>query len=198
MKTIKTKIVISFSLTVTLIVGLLGGLVSWELGKSISEQSDMLNEDLILQTQSVLQGDNKILLTYLDDVRENVRRHTRDISESGIVIHNLEGQLLKSLTKILQQSCENSSMDFAVIYDSEGKFQASFPKDLDATQAEKHFKSWGPSRKILISLEKEETEILNVVSIHNSEFLRALLGLGDRDMGGKKGGLSWHLSACPS
>ncbi|QTA85108.1 methyl-accepting chemotaxis protein [Desulfonema magnum] len=186
MKTIKTKIVISFSLAVTLIVGLIGGLVSWELEKSISHQAEMLNEDLILQTESVLQGHNRILLTFLDDIRENVRRHTKDISESDIVIHNLESQLINSLTKLLQQSCENSSMDFAVIYDTEGKFQASFPKDPDVIQAENHFNSWNPGKKILAILKKEESEILNVVSRHNAEFLRAF-GLGERDMAGKGG-----------
>ncbi len=191
MKTIKHKMLTGFCLAAVAMIAIIGFIVSYKLEQSILQQEDMLINDIIAQTQGILQGHNMILQSYVDNIKENVRSNTNDISRSRIAVISIRNQLHNTLERLLRSSCRSSEMDFAVIYNIEGKLLASYPKNIDKGRVENYFKSWKPAsiiQKFSEDESEEKSAILNSVSKHDSEFLRAF-GLGERDVAGK-GGIS--------
>lgn len=191
MKSIKSKLLISFCMAITLIIAVVVITVSWRLSKSIDIQSKTLNDQLIASTDKSLRGNHAILKTFFDNIQKNVKQNTEDLCKNQVVSRNIESQQIASLAKILQTSCQTSGMDFAIVYDPQGRLQASFPKTTDKSNLEKYFKSWDLVKKLRKRMENDgvdKTVQLSVLSKHTSDFIKAL-GLGSRDIYGK-GGIS--------
>ncbi|MCP4345190.1 MAG: hypothetical protein GY795_06645 [Desulfobacterales bacterium] len=187
MKSIRYRILMSFCPTVALIIILIGILVSWTLKGNISDQSEALNNDLITQTQKTLEGHNKILLSFLDNVKKNVHIHARDIASSNVTLRSIQWNLPRHLVKLLSESCKNTETDFALVYDAEGKLYAAYPKTVDKTRAEEYYNSLDLKTefdKLLKDKKGKEITIADSVTRQDSEFLNAF-GLGERDIAGK-------------
>ncbi|MCP4348468.1 MAG: hypothetical protein GY795_23525 [Desulfobacterales bacterium] len=190
MKTIKYKMLTYFCLAAVAVIAMIGFIVSYKLEQSITNQEEMLISDIISQTQGILQGHNMILQSYVDNIKENVRTNTNDMTGSRIAVISIRNHLYNTLGKLLRSSCISSGTDFAVVYDIEGKLIASYPENIDKNSVENYFESWNPDSIVQKFSKKseEESSTLNSVLKHDSEFLRAF-GLGERDVAGK-GGIS--------
>ncbi len=187
MKSIRYKILIYFCPTVALIIITIGILVLWTLKDSISHQSKTLTKDLIVQTQEILEGHNKILLSFLDNVKKNVHINTRDISSSNVTLRSLDWNLPGHLVKLLSESCINAEMDFALVYNAEGKLYAAFPENVDKNKAEEYYNSLDLQtrfQELLKDKKGNEIIITDSVTRQDSEFLNAF-GLENRDIAEK-------------
>lgn len=189
MKTIRFRIIASFFTAVLSIASLIGTTVSWNLSRGISEQTAVLNDEMIAQTYDMLNGQIRFLRSLLKTVEESVRNNTRNICLSEMVRHNVEGQLLKPLEKQLRISCLASGTDYAFIYDMKGKLLASHPKAADKSQAEKLYTASDPKIPEPTQEKAADTAATYDAVIRLDTETLALLGLGSRDQS-KCGGIS--------
>ena len=96
-----------------------------------------------------------------------------------MVGRNIDSQQLDSLAEILKKACKTSEMDFALIYDPEGRLQSSFPQSLEKKQAEEYFEFLELST-FMKAQESEKSKRVDVVTRQDRGFFEAF-GLGDHD-----------------
>ncbi len=199
MKSIKYKILVSFLAAVTIVGCITIGLVSWELGEGISHQSELLAEDMMARTGRTLASHNELLQSFIDDVKEDVWRSSNKISQDPATAKNIESQQLGNLSGLLQKSCVSAGADFALVYDVEGKLQASFPRSIDERTVEDYFDSLNGDKIVQASVNgtlSGDAAGLNVVSRYDAAFLRKL-GLKERSIAGQGGIAIASLTVIP-
>ena len=130
MKTIKHKVLFGFISVAFITSVMIIGVVSWKLDQGFSEQANLLSGDAKAKTDKALVGYNRLLRSSIDALGKRVARSAADISGNPMVGRNIDSQQLDSLAEILKKACKTSEMDFALIYDPEGRLQSSFPQSL--------------------------------------------------------------------
>ena len=187
MKGIKSKILISFCIAVAATIAVIVMAVSWRLDRGFSQQSKLLVDYMTARTHKVVDSYNQILESFIGNVKEDMRRITKDLCANPAVIKNIESQHLEALTNLIQKYSETSGADFIMVFDLVGRHQASFPRGVDGGKAEEYYTSWALGARILDVLKgsiKDDEVQLGCVSRHDSDFLKAF-GLSDRDVSGK-------------
>lgn len=185
MKTIKRRIVTALCLMVVVIISIIGIVVSWKLVQNVSRQSRLLEGNITAQMDAILDGHNRVLKAYIENIGERVREDANQISTDPVVIRNIEHQQLPNLAKHLSSYCSKTGTDLALIFDLKGILQASFPKDADKDLAEKLYASWELLKSVQGTLSNTTTEspaALDTIERQDSEFLKAF-GIGDRGVG---------------
>lgn len=186
MITIRRRILISFCVSMIIVVSVIGFLVSWKLGGSLNEQTDILNRDVILQTRETLEGHNRILQSFLDNIADGVSLHAANTASDELLAHNLESQLLAPLAKQIKKSCEDAAIDFGIILDADGAVAAAHPGGADSVKSAERVRSWKVFQTLRGRMEDESGEYgesLKDMAHLDSGFLKAL-GLENRDAGG--------------
>lgn len=190
MKSIKTKIMVSFCFAVFIIIFTIIIAVSWKLSSSLSHQSEMLAAEMTSQTKHVVEGHHKILDSCFANIQETVGRKREDICTNPVVPVNIMAQQLAPLATLLKNTCQRSDIDFAVVYDLDGKAQASFPDGIPQKRTEDFYKSSPIGVKIQAILqeqgEPDTAKNIDAVLKQDSKFLKAF-GLDALDAGGKGG-----------
>lgn len=189
MKSIKYKILVSFLAAVTIVGCITIGMVSWELGEGISHQSELLAEDMMARTNRTLDSHNELLQSFIENVKEDVTCSSNKISQDPATAQNIESQQLDNLTGLLQKSCVSAGADFALVYDVEGKLQASYPKGLNGSKMENYYRSLKADKIVQASVNGSvsgDAAGLNVLSRYDAAFLNNL-GLGEQSIAGKGG-----------
>jgi len=165
------------------------GLVSWQLGVGISRQSELLAEDMMARVSRTLVSHNELLQSFIDDVKQDVARSSHEISQNPATSINIESQQLSYLSGLMQKSCNALGTDFALVYDIDGKLQASFPKDIDAVTMEDYYRSLKGSESVQGTgngTGSGDAGQLGIVSRYDTDFLERL-GLGERGVAGEGG-----------
>jgi ABC-type transporter Mla subunit MlaD len=191
MKSIKFKILLNFCLAAALIITVLAIVVSWKLSDSISRQSTMLVGDLTEYTNETLDGHHEILESFIDNIKEDTWRNVSDICKQPVVKTTIECQLLDALTNFLESASKTAGMDFAMMYDGEGKLLASFPAKANKGWLEDNYRSGelaAIGRDFIKKGAGNNATKLVAVLKHDPAFLKSC-GLSDRDIAGK-GGIS--------
>nr|WP_320014099.1 methyl-accepting chemotaxis protein [uncultured Desulfobacter sp.] len=190
MKSIKAKIIVSFCVAVFVIILTIVIGVSWKLSSNLSYQSQMLQTEMTSQIKNVVAGHHNILKSFFVNIQEDIGRKRTDICKDPVVPVNIASQQLGPLANLLKNTCERSGIDFAIVYDLDGKTQASFPKEANHDFTDKYYKASPVGVKIQAVLKAEVTPdtITNVdaVLMQDSQFLAAF-GLDAMDINGKGG-----------
>ncbi|MCP4345965.1 MAG: HAMP domain-containing protein [Desulfobacterales bacterium] len=189
MKSIKHKILIGYILPVAIIGTITLGLVSRELAKSISSQSGLLVSEIKKRTHKALDSNNDLLRYLIGYIRKDVRRYTDDMCKNEAVARAMEVENLNALAVLIEKSCKISGMDLGIIYDTEGKLQESFPRDVNIKKAEEYYVSLGIGQTVQNISDESGTDddaSLDIVSKLRSDLLNGF-HLGDRDVSGKGG-----------
>ena len=189
MKTIKSRIVTSFCIASTLIIVIIGITVSLRLSVSISHQSEMLVGEITSLINKAIDGHNDILKAFVDNIGAGVRQKRDDICKNPVVVKNINSQQLTPLADFLKISCETSRTDFAIVYDLDGKVQASFPGNVDENKAEEYYKSselGAGVRDLLKEGVNADATGLDAVLKHDSDFFKSFR-LDARDIAGTGG-----------
>jgi len=183
-KTLKYRILINFSLIVSVIMGLTLIIVSWRLDKGISQQSEYFADDMTAQTNEMLRGYHSLLENSVQNIKKEVRYVlTNHICNRYEIKTAVEKMQIKYLMSAFSEFDKIGGADFAVLFDIEGMHMASFPADVDTYRLENYCKSsWETCKNIL--KEKKDSDLTDSLVIHNSEFLNAM-GLSGKDVGGK-------------
>ena len=132
MKTIKYKILFSFLITVICIGVIIGGLMSWKLNQGFSHQTQVLVEDVAAQNNRTLDGYNDLLRSFIAQTQDSIRSSADAVSKNPLVAKHLEAQHLGPLFDLLSRECTTTGMDFAFVFDLNGKMNVSVPKKVDA------------------------------------------------------------------
>ncbi len=165
------------------------GLVSGELAKSISSQSDLLVSEIKKRTHKTLDSNNDLLRYLIGYIRKDARRYTDDMCKNEAVARAMEAENLNALAASIEKSCRISGMDLGIIYDIEGKLQESFPRDVNIRKAEEYYVGLGLGRIVQNISDESGTDDdarLDIVSKLRSDFLNDF-HLSDRDISGKGG-----------
>ena len=184
MKSIKTKILTSFCILAVISIAVLGGIVSWKLHASISQQSEDLVADLTARTYKTLDFPHQ---TFDLRLRKEIRRIIDGLRQHPNIVADFAFNDLKSLQATLRTTAEKERIDFALLFNLEGHLEASFPSELDVLGVETFFTSSEPGVRALDFLKEEETEqtrIWDTISMFDHQALN-MLNLSDWDMNEK-------------
>ncbi len=188
MKGLKWTIAVKFCIAVACIVGIIVMVVSLKLDQGISKQSKILLDEMAMQMKKALDSDVGLLQFSIKKSKENVMQCANGISNNTAVFKAMVSQQEDALTNLLKSYSERFSMDYALIYDSDGRLQAFFPKNLHR-QGKEFYKFW----KIDINKESlskfgdkgNETKKSTVVR-HNIDFMKSFASSG-RNTSNKEG-----------
>jgi methyl-accepting chemotaxis protein len=190
MKSLKAKIIVSFCVSVFVIILTIIIAVSWKLSSGLSHQSQMLETEMTSQAKTVVEGHHKILESFFVDIQEDIGRKRTDICKDPVVPVNISSQQLDPLAGLLKNSCERSGIDFAIVYDLDGKTQASFPKGANHNFADGYYiaSPIGVQIQAILKAEITPDTITNVdtILLQGPKFLNAF-GLDAMDTNGKGG-----------
>ncbi|MFB3885957.1 MAG: methyl-accepting chemotaxis protein [Thermodesulfobacteriota bacterium] len=189
MKGLKWTISVKFCIAVACIVGIIVVVVSLKLGQGISKQSKILLDEMALQMKKALDSDVGLLQLSIKKTRENVIQCADGISNNAATFKAITAQQEDALTNLLKSYCERFSVNYALIYDSDGKLQGFFPKNLTSVKAEEIYKTWkiGKDKESLSKMGDKENETKKSTVIrHNTDFMKSFAS-GGRDTLSKEG-----------
>jgi len=188
MKTIKNKILICFCITGASIITALGIFISLMLDTGLSRQSEILSDELTCLIKENLAGQHNIFKSKIHHIGEEVEGITQNISKDHRVPGCIEKYLIPRLNGILESFKDR--MDFAIIFDPDGRHIASYPSDtgddVDIHWIEQYFQSWElgkKAREILKNDSADKEYHLISVTKHDAAFTKAFR-LTDRNFSG--------------
>lgn len=179
MKGLKYSITLKFCIAVVIIVGIIMLVVSLMLERSTSKQSGILLKDMAAQTYKGLDSHIGLFQSFVQRIKEDVRRSASEIGRNPVVLTQIQAQHLSPLASLIKSSCERYRMDYALIYDTEGRLQASFPTDFPKAKTEEFHKSWriGTNKEELLKFGDKENETQRVLR-HDIDFMKAFASIG--------------------
>jgi PAS domain S-box-containing protein len=137
---IKTKILISNSMTVVFAILLTMAIVFYFLDRGIENQTETLLEDLIRQSSDRVKESNRLLRFMIND---DIFHFSQSLDEFSLDETIRQGILMgqwKSILSLAESYCKNTRIDFMVVYDEQGRAIVNWPNTLDEALAERHFK----------------------------------------------------------
>ncbi|MFP4477240.1 MAG: methyl-accepting chemotaxis protein [Desulfatibacillaceae bacterium] len=190
MKSIKTRIIVPFCLSVAILIFAIGWVVSWKLNQGMSEQSAAVIKDIQQEHELVLDNYLRILKVYIDSVGAEVGRATTsfcqnpDVSSfvSVYVIGALEGDFFqKNVDKIARPLVEETRVtDFALMYSLDGKLLFSYPETPEPEWLGAQFAQWELGAAAVEALRNDKARgTKSAMWWMNPEFAAAL-GVKDR------------------
>ena len=177
MKSIKSKIIISYCAMSLLIIGVITLAVSMKLSDGISKQLEVLITEKREEMEQVVAGHHKILLSFFHDLQERIEDKRNDLCKSPTVRTNIESQQLKALSLLLGNKARRSGFDFAVIYDLTGRVQACYPSTMAEENSSQIYSHFQYEKKIpALLLGKIEPNEFNINGIfkYDRHFLEGL------------------------
>ncbi len=174
MKGLKYSITLKFCIAVVITVGIIMAVVSLMLARSTSKQSEILLKDMAAQTYKGLDSHIGLFQSFVQRIKEDVGRSASEMGRNEIVLKYIIAQQLTPLASFIKSSCERYKMDYALVYDTEGRLQASFPADFTKVKAEEFHKSWriGTNKEELSKFGEKEDETRRVL-MHDIDFMKA-------------------------
>ena len=139
MKSIRWKILISFCLIAAISIGLLEVVVSWKLDENFARQAEKLSTEMITQAYTALDNHHD-MLTY--EIQHDMHSSLEKLSQNPYLIQNLEAKRPNALAAILSPIAKTDHIDFALVFNAKGQFQASFPVDRNDLEVEAFFTAW--------------------------------------------------------
>lgn len=143
MKTVKSKILSGILPAIAVIGVFIVVLVSFDISQSIGSQSKILSADARQQALRILDRDHGHLLSKFHYTSEELGRSMHSLDADPTVIQSLERGQIKALQGVLEQTCKADGLDFAVLYDRDGVFQESYPRNVNAEKLHDFIKSLG-------------------------------------------------------
>ncbi len=186
---LKWTIAVKFCIAVACIVGIIVMVVSLKLGQGISKQSKILLDEMAMQMKRALDSDVGLLQSSIKKIKEGVTQSANEICQNAAVFKAVVSQQQDALANILKSHCERFSMDYALVYDTDGRLQALFPKNLPSVKADELYKSWriGTDKEGLLKFGDKENETKrSAVMRHNIDFMKSFASSG-RNTSDKEG-----------
>lgn len=182
MRSIKYTLLLSFCIIAALSIAVLGIVVSWRMSESVAYQSRQISNDMTTQTYEDLHSHHRMLIR---TIRDDIQRVGYSFSKNPYVISNLEDSRITAMEVLLRQASQTENLDFAMIFNTEGNLQASFPQQVQDVTVEEFFAAWEPGKRSLAVLKggslEDESVLWNAISKHDARELQ-LLGLGNQDI----------------
>jgi len=184
MKSIKTKMLISFIVAFLLISLSTGFFIFLKLDMTLRDQSRMLSSDLTVLINENLVGYHNMFETVISFNRKELMHRAEDLASHPLMVVNAEMFRVTELTGLLDAS--KAEFDFALLFDLEGHHIASYPSDIgadiDVQWIENYYKSWELKRRVQNFLKKGsvhgqdngKNHELCVITEHGADFLEAL------------------------
>ena len=155
MISIKWKILVSFCAIAAISIGLIEVVVSWKLDDSFARHADKLSAEMITQTQAALDDHYDMLL---HEIQQDIHYGLEKLSQNPSVIRNLEAQRPSALAAVLATIAKTGQIDFVLVFNPQGQFQASFPVDRNDLEVEAFFRSWPFGAYLLKVFQSQITE----------------------------------------
>ncbi len=186
MKKIKNKILISYSIAGILVIGIIGAMISLKLDEGLAQQSQILSDELTALINKNLAGQHNIFKAKIRGIGEIVEDLSGIIARDHRMAEAIEGYQITRLNGILESF--RDKMDFAAIFNLEGKHIASYPADVDVLRIEQFFESWKLREWVHESLRNDtggKGLQLIALSKHEADFTKAFR-LTDRNFAGSR------------
>jgi methyl-accepting chemotaxis protein len=182
MKSIKYKILLSFCITVAVIILALGIIISSRLNASIGKQSELLSNELTAMTNETLTGLHGVFESTVNEIMQETERVSTDISHHPDLLDGIKELQSSVIGTILDNIVyRTDKIDFALLFDLKENYISSSPSDhsydIDTHWLENFYSSWELGKRVQETLKKgfeEKEHNLRAVTIHDSDFLKAL------------------------
>jgi methyl-accepting chemotaxis protein len=132
-RSIRWKILVNFCTAMGLMILVIGAIGTWRLNKSIERQTVTLNNDIIANTYSILEGYHEIIKAHNRSARLDSWKNAQELSKNPTLKAIIENQMFDALSGFLEIQAQSSGIDFAALYDRQGDLLASFPHAPDDT-----------------------------------------------------------------
>lgn len=174
MKKIKNKILISYSIAGMLVIGIIGGMISMKLDRGLAQQSQILSDGLTALINKNLAGQHNIFKAKIRAIGEAAQSLSKNIASDHRISEAAKSRQAGPLSSILQSFGDR--MDFAVVFDPEGKHLASYPPAADGQWIETFFESWELGKwvqELLRNGTDDQNMHMIALSVHEADFIRA-------------------------
>ena len=136
---IKTKIFFSILGMVFSTVLITTFSIMYIMDRSMGKQTETLIEDLRTQSCKRIISGNKVLHNYIENYIMVFKSTTSNLCRDEIISEGITKGQWKSIFARLESICKRTGIDFIVIFDAKGRFQISWPEQIDEELAEAHF-----------------------------------------------------------
>jgi methyl-accepting chemotaxis protein len=176
MKSIKLKILLSFCTSVSVLILLLGLIISYKLNVGVTNQSEIFVEKVTEDIDSKLEGHLQMLEVFVGMMQDNVKLAAESVISNPSTTRNIEEFNVKPLEGLIRAVASKSDIDFIHLYDVDGKVIATYPGVQSETSAEQYVKTWPAGRKILQNIKagvQGDRASVHGYSEHQNDFFHA-------------------------
>ena len=173
MISIRQKLLLGFCLTALVSIATIGIITSWQLKKSLLQQSKQLGLEMADRIYANLRFPHQ---TFSTRMRQDIRRSIDDLRQDPVFIEALEEKEYLSLLAILRDTADKDVLHFTALFDLEGLLRASFPSDLNDRDVEKYFANSAFNsflQQALDETDEEKDPVMVKVSKFEPDMLRA-------------------------
>ena len=142
MRSLRSKLLVSFCLTEVVILVLVMLVVSGRFSAGLDQQAAAVAATLEERTIRSLGGHLQTLRLLLHDEEDYCVRGTQLVAESAWLATAIEEFDLKFLGRLVNSAAEATDLDLVLIYDVEGTVVASYPPGIDDLGSSEWFRSW--------------------------------------------------------
>ncbi|MDF1553397.1 MAG: methyl-accepting chemotaxis protein [Deferrisomatales bacterium] len=168
MRSLRSKLLISFCLTEVVIIALLMLVVSVRFRTGLDQQAVAVATTLEQRTTSSLGGHLQVLRLLLHDEETTCVRGAQLVAENAWMATAMQEFDLKFLGRLAGTAAETTDLDLVLIYDAEGAVAAAYPPGIDDLGSGEWFRSWplvdrtGGARAAMRGLARLSPEALSV------------------------------------
>lgn len=184
MKSITSKMVLSFGVLALVSIMLVGLVVSDRITQSIAAQSQKLTTDMTAQMNATLNLPHQ---TFEVMISEEIQRDAREFWMSPTLIKSLEMNHSKALESELDRKAKALGLDYALLLELNGQVNVSFPWAIDNLVVEAYLPTWDFG-KLILDMPNQQAQdgdtVAYSIAYHDTSILTALQ-LTERDRAGK-------------
>ncbi len=180
LSSIMTKIVFQFCTAAAVMIVVLGSVVSWKIAESVQQQVDVLAGELASDAQQELTGSLQLAQSFIRDVQDNVQLRADQLRAEPSFITSVEGNKVPAISNLFRGAFADGWIDYALIFDHNGQFVASWPADLESQLAQEYYQSSKLSRLAQGQMQGDGDKHASVagLEVHRTDFASALKLIG--------------------
>lgn len=153
-KGIQQKLLASLTLVILLLFGVTATVIFWRLDQSLNKQSAEIGQEAFRQSRQQIGGHHSVFFSFMNILEMSVEKFSSDIAGSSSVVGNIENQQLEALAALLSDKASDSSVDYTIVLDKDGVFQASYPPAEDGSAVTRDLQAMEIYKAITMSDER--------------------------------------------
>ena len=184
LNSITHKLIFWFGLAAIISILMVGIVVSVNITRNVSHQSQRLTADMTDQINASLNLPHQTIELLL---HEEIQRDIHELFLSSTLVKNIERKQIKALEPELYRTASMLALDYILLIDRERRVIASYPTSVDELAVEQYLATWEfgvHALELLSNTSQSQLAAVDSLTWHDTAALTAF-SLQDRDIAGK-------------